>query len=186
MGGWVGVANFGVGHWHLRVSVGGIGRVSYGLAVGGPQGVAAAVGCVDGDVVGERARRVEGSERDVSGIAGETRAAMETRRADRSGGWVGEWMGAAHRRVEHRHLELDVVLRGAGDVDEHLEVVVVVRRHLAAAGTWQDPKRQRYTDDVTDDVLISADATTHREVNCNWAGSETEPETGRLRNPQWW
>ena len=22
----------------------------------------------------------------------------------------------------------------------------------------------------------------HREVNCNWAGSETEPETGRLRN----
>ena len=26
----------------------------------------------------------------------------------------------------------------------------------------------------------------HREVNCNWAGSETEPETGRLRNPQWW
>ena len=23
----------------------------------------------------------------------------------------------------------------------------------------------------------------HREVNCNWAGSETEPETGRLRNP---
>ena len=26
----------------------------------------------------------------------------------------------------------------------------------------------------------------HREVNCNWAGSETEPETGRLRNPPWW
>ena len=24
------------------------------------------------------------------------------------------------------------------------------------------------------------------QVNCNWAGSETEPETGRLRNPQWW
>ena len=39
----------------------------------------------------------------------------------------------------------------------------------------------RHCVDVTENESES-----HREVNCNGAGSEIEPETGRLRKHLWW
>ena len=70
-------------------------------------------------------------------------------------------------RVQSVYLAGDLVAAG-----------IVPGEAITAVG-WQLQTRRRATG-----VVVSVDF--HREVNCNWAGSETEPETGRLRNPQWW
>ena len=64
---------------------------------------------------------------------------------------------------------------GVGDPKHH--------RLVEAVGPRPVPPSQFVP--VVEAASVRTNRWNHREVNCNWAGSETEPETGRLRNPQW-
>ena len=79
-------------------------------------------------------------------------------------------MGGGAKRVSRAANELDAQKRGVYDITSVPEGIGLIE--TKAKNNRAKHHIQRQAD--------------HREVNCNWAGSETEPETGRLRNPQWW